>query len=222
MDITCKQCGKNFNGHKNRIVCSPSCRAYYVGFAGRKHEDPKKLRRSEAWQHADSILEKYQNGSTIQWLVREYKADKKTIRLILKEKGITQFRGRAGIPAWNKGKEIPSIQGKNSPHWKGGVTPLNMKVRRCAQYRNWRTEVFERDNWTCQMCGKRGGNLEADHYPIPFAEIMITLKSFREAKDSEKLWSISNARTLCVPCHNTTKKSSSNCSNNKVKRRLMQ
>lgn len=224
MEIICKHCNKPFEGTKNRIVCSSSCRAYYVGFAGRKHtlEQKKKLRHSSAWEKTNEILEKYQNGSAIMWLVREYKADKRTIKTILQEQGIKQFRGRAGIPAWNKGKEIPKIQGDKSPHWKGGVTPLNMRVRRCPKYRNWVKEILKRDDFICQFCGKRGGDLEVDHYPIQFAEIMISTKSFREAMESEQLWDIMNGRTLCVPCHNTTKTGSSVLSNNVVKPRLTQ
>jgi len=27
----------------------------------------------------------------------------------------------------------------------------------------WREKVFKRDNYTCQVCGKKGGYLIADH-----------------------------------------------------------
>jgi 5-methylcytosine-specific restriction endonuclease McrA len=56
----------------------------------------------------------------------------------------------------------------------------------------WRKSVFERDNHTCQECGKRGGYLEA-HHVKPFA-------FFPELR-----YELSNGQTMCRPCHNKTK-----------------
>lgn len=59
------------------------------------------------------------------------------------------------------------------------------------QYREWRSTVFERDNYTCQICGVRGGNLEADH-----------IKSY--AAHPELRYNVDNGRTLCKKCHKKT------------------
>ncbi len=75
--------------------------------------------------------------------------------------------------------------------WKGGITPINLKIRRSMEYRLWRTAVFERDNYTCVWCGERGGRLNADHIK-PFA-------LFPELR-----FAIDNGRTLCEDCHKTT------------------
>ena len=53
--------------------------------------------------------------------------------------------------------------GKEAPAWIDGRTPENHKVRTSIEYRAWRKAVFERDNYTCQECGQKGGDLEADH-----------------------------------------------------------
>jgi 5-methylcytosine-specific restriction endonuclease McrA len=82
--------------------------------------------------------------------------------------------------------------GKNNPSWKGGVTPENHLIRSSADYKNWRTKVFEKDNWTCQMCGKRGGRLEA-HHKFPFSK--FPRLRFKGA----------NGITLCERCHNEIK-----------------
>src|SRR3990167_4783732 len=70
----------------------------------------------------------------------------------------TQF---GNIPAWNKGKtakEDPRIlSGERNNKWKGGVTPENHKIRTSSEYKEWRTKVFQRDNYTCQGCGVKGG-----------------------------------------------------------------
>ena len=64
----------------------------------------------------------------------------------------------------------PERRGENSTYWKGGITPTMQAIRNSLDNRNWRTAVFERDDYTCQMCGERGGDLEADHYPKAFAQ----------------------------------------------------
>ena len=84
-----------------------------------------------------------------------------------------------------------SRKGENNWNWKGGITPINEKIRKSIQYKDWRTSVFGRDNWRCVWCGK-GGYVEADH-----------IKQF--AYYPELRFTIDNGRTLCKPCHNTTK-----------------
>jgi len=87
---------------------------------------------------------------------------------------------------------VKRITGKANPAWKGGVTPENHLIRSSAKYKNWRSKVFERGNWTCQMCGKRGGRLEA-HHKFPFSKFpRIRFK-------------IANGLTLCKKCHNRVK-----------------
>jgi 5-methylcytosine-specific restriction endonuclease McrA len=66
---------------------------------------------------------------------------------------------------------------------------LNLMSR--LEYKNWRKAVYTRDDYTCQMCGKRGGHLEADH-----------IKPWAFFPDLR--YDINNGRTLCRPCHVTT------------------
>lgn len=85
----------------------------------------------------------------------------------------------------------PPCGGKNSFGWKGGISKENYLLRRLARYKNWRKAVFERDNYTCQECSKRGGKLHAHH-----------IKSWE--KYPELRFIVSNGITLCVPCHKQT------------------
>src|SRR3990167_6427585 len=57
---------------------------------------------------------------------------------------------------------------QNNPNWKGGITPINHKIRSSLEYRLWRKSVFERDGYACIWCGQIGGQLHADHIK-PFA-----------------------------------------------------
>ena len=102
-----------------------------------------------------------------------------------------------------------SRRGKNNPNWKNGITPLTRQIRACFEYRQWRSDVFTRDDFTCQDCGVRGGNLEADHYTKQFSVIFHEnkIKDLQQALDCAEFWNINNGRTLCEKCHNKTKRS---------------
>lgn len=82
--------------------------------------------------------------------------------------------------------------GPNCNWWKGGVSAENRTARQnlsvTIDYTIWRRSVFERDNYTCQECGKKGGTLNADHIKpfILYPELRLE---------------VSNGRTLCVNCH---------------------
>ena len=56
------------------------------------------------------------------------------------------------------------------------------------EYRLWRTAVFERDKFTCQICHKIGGKIEADHIKPYLTHPELRLN-------------IDNGRVLCKPCH---------------------
>lgn len=82
--------------------------------------------------------------------------------------------------------------GENNHFWKGGINGENDTVRHRREYKNWRTLVYKRDNYTCQCCGKSGGRLNS-HHVYPFA-------------DYEDLrFDVDNGITLCEDCHDSTK-----------------
>lgn len=72
--------------------------------------------------------------------------------------------------------------------------PLNMEIRqsiegrRCAEYKAWRRQVFERDDYTCRECGKRSVQLNA-HHILPYAYF------------PDDRFRVDNGITLCVVCH---------------------
>jgi 5-methylcytosine-specific restriction endonuclease McrA len=81
--------------------------------------------------------------------------------------------------------------GANNANWKGGITPVNMKIRASEEYKAWRLAVFNRDEYTCVWCGQVGGKLHADH-----------IQPFSTHPDLRL--ELSNGRTLCIPCHMKT------------------
>jgi hypothetical protein len=89
-----------------------------------------------------------------------------------------------------RGKKYYGIGEKNH-NWKGGITPINEKIRRSVEYKLWRRAVFERDKYTCVICFTKGGDLQADHIK-PFAHY------------PKLRFELSNGRTLCKLCHRQT------------------
>lgn len=56
-------------------------------------------------------------------------------------------------------------RGSNHHAWRPDKSPSAYAnaVRRSAEYKDWRKAVYERDEHTCQICGRRGGKLHAHH-----------------------------------------------------------
>ena len=56
------------------------------------------------------------------------------------------------------------------------------------EYKQWRREIFQRDNYTCQGCDQRGDDLQVDH--------------IKPWKDYPELrFDMNNGQTLCKECH---------------------
>lgn len=132
---------------------------------------------------------------------------KKKIGLANKGREVSE-ETREKISKGNKGEKLPPISeetrrkrslaklGNKHPNWKGGITPINKRIRISMKYKTWRTSVFVRDKYTCVWCGARSAKnktviLEADHIK-PFAYY----PEFR--------FTTNNGRTLCKNCHRKT------------------
>jgi hypothetical protein len=103
-----------------------------------------------------------------------------------------------------------SHKGNKSWNWKGGITPLSVQIRSCFEYRLWRSDVFTRDNFTCVVCGQKGGYLEIDHYPKKLSVVIQEnhIQSLEQAISCQEFWNVNNGRTVCKGCHarKTTKR----------------
>ena len=77
-----------------------------------------------------------------------------------------------------------------NPRWIKDRSKLKSPRSR-AELKEWRRAVFQRDNYTCQICGHRGGRLNADH-----------IKAY--VRYPELRLDVNNGRTLCEACHRKT------------------
>lgn len=87
-----------------------------------------------------------------------------------------------------KGKKRLELAGAKNPNWKGGINPINDTIRKSLESQEWKWKVTKRDNYTCQVCGQKGGILNANH-----------IKKF--ADYPKMRFELNNGITLCRNCH---------------------
>ncbi len=102
----------------------------------------------------------------------------------------------------HRGNISKAISGEKCYKWRGGISLLTHRIRESFKNRQWISDVFSRDNFTCNICGTRGCYLHAHHIKsfnsiLQYYEI-ITLG---EALNCAELWNINNGITLCKECH---------------------
>jgi len=91
-------------------------------------------------------------------------------------------------------KQRAAKLGKRGPlsnRWDGGKTSESQRLRSSIEYRELRILVLKRDNYSCQICSKKGKSLEMDH-----------IKEW--CNYPELRFEASNCRTLCHVCHKQT------------------
>ncbi len=105
---------------------------------------------------------------------------------ILRNNGIRHSAFMSGRASPKRGMSFPEHGGKDHWNWQGGITPkVNVRVN-SPSWKKLRKEVYKRDDYTCQICGKRGGRILA-HHRIPY----------RISQDDR----MGNLITTCPHCH---------------------
>jgi len=159
----CDQCGKEYKFPPSRIKLSRFCsRECSMKGQGRKgfNLDKKEIRICEICGKEFSC----------------YKSNK--------AKRLCSMTCRAV----DRNKRYKYPEGKDSPFWQGGLTPIAKKNRRGKNYFKWRQAVLLRDGFKCVVCGFMGEHLNTHH--------IKGLKDFPELKCE-----VSNGVTLCESCH---------------------
>lgn len=160
----CKVCGKKFlviRARKDAIYCSRHC--YGIDKRGK----PPWNKGKPAWNKGKTSENKGKSYDDIYG----------------RERAIIERQKRSVA---QKGRIMPT--GENASNWKGGLSSENHKIRTSKGYRDFIKEIMRRDRFTCQRCGKNGGDLEVHHW-----------KSFKEYPKLR--FNFDNVSTLCEDCH---------------------
>ena len=159
------------------------------------------------YRNKEWLKDKREKGWSVQQMADAAGCGYSTIRTYLKKFGLQfdhlqNLLGVNGKPPWNKGLKGYKINrivteeqkqkirearsGEKSNFWKGGVSSERQKIAR------WTTQVapkvHKKFDYTCQMCGKRGGKLHAHHIK-PVVEY------------PELAYEFENLTSLCEECH---------------------
>jgi len=140
------------------------------------------------WQklHPSGFKKGHKSGMTGK---KQSEKQKKIVSLVNKghkcypgsEKGWFK-KGEQGSHRFSKG-HIP---------WNAGTsTNPDHSLRMTPKYKEWRLKVFKKDDYTCQICFKRGGQLIA-HHKKPYALY------------PELRLEVSNGQTMHKDCHRKT------------------
>lgn len=167
--IKCKTCNKEVQKRRDKVgkYCSHEC--YW---AGKKNSIPWNKGISGIVKASDETKRKM----SVSGLGR------------VRPKSVGENISKAKI-----GKPRLDMRGSNHRNWIKDRTKAleKMRVRSSFEWRQWRRSVFERDDYTCKECGKRGCYIES-HHIIPVR------------KNESLLFTIKNGITLCRPCHKKT------------------
>lgn len=208
MDIKCLQCSKKIYGvTKRRKFCSQKCadsRRYVIRpqkgkwlkcvYCGKKVRTPPwRLRFKRRFCNREHQLLSYKKEAFNKNCII---CDKKFYCQPCQIK----YRNRQTCSIKCRSK-LKTLRAKEN-RIKNGFTQhqIDRSVRYSKEAQDWRKAIFERDNYTCQICRARNGKgkdvyLEADHIK-PFAYF------------PKLRFVLSNGRTLCRKCHDKTKMSS--------------
>lgn len=182
----CEHCGKSFykkSSHSRKKwvtmrFCSKSCAK--IGHSGWNKGIPLSEERK---QHLSNVL-KGRTCNTGRTHFKKGNSDGLKTRF---KKGQTSY--------W-KGKKNPYFTGPNNPKWKGGVTAEHLKIRWSVRMKNFRNEIFKRDNYTCKNCGRKRKPKDRVVLNIHHIKSFAIYDELRFDKD--------NAITLCTECHKKT------------------
>lgn len=134
----------------------------------------------------------------------------------IKEKISKSLKGNVpwnkGLKNWRKGYEHSEetkrkIGEGNTKRPEERISKSHDLLRKEKKYKGWQSDIFKRDNWTCQNCGRRskaGGRIELNaHHVIEFAQILKenNIKTIKQAYQCKELWNLENGVTLCDECH---------------------
>lgn len=192
---SCKRCGKLFSKSfhysykqwEKQEYCSRVCSAINTHPIGRKvgkYKTRCDIGKKGGKLNLTDLQRKEKKERTEKlWKIDEYRQ-----KNIISHIGIKQSKQTIE-------KRVSNFRDK-SPLWKGGVTPINEKIRKSWKYKIWRKSIFEKYNYTCQVCAARNGQgktviLHAHH-----------IKSFPNYTNLR--FETDNGYLLCKDCHKKT------------------
>lgn len=211
VQVACDQCGSVFErtpcvvAANERNFCSKACYAHWRAEAGTEHPDYNRV-EVECAHCGRSFLQYPSRVKDVNYCTPECwaKSKVKRVEVICAECGATLWRTPSRIAKGEldfcdntcRGKwQSVARAGENSSNWQGGHERYYGP--------NWsprRREVRERDEDTCQWCGRKQGEgmRLAVHHIVPFVDFGYVPGENENYEEANRL---SNLILLCNACH---------------------
>ena len=179
----CKQCNREFKLQRiEQLFCGRKCSG--ISRIGFKHTD--KAKEQNRLKHLGKIVwnkgrsSPETSGEKNSFFGKKHSEETRAIMKLKRANQITteatkqkMSNSHKGINTWAKGKKKSleerikrsesQPKGKNHHWWKGGITAQSAKDRTSFELKYWKKACMERDNFTCQKTGIRGGVLNVHH-----------------------------------------------------------
>ena len=213
VELICDYCGKIFKQQwqtyrvlKNKTLQSDCCQECLQTKAkeaiGKKYGGYKEMHDAYDDKRSETNIRKYGSANVfgnkdIQTKIQNTNIKKYGAKCCMQSKDIQEKARITCLQKYGVNHYVELFRGKhikeNSPNWKGGCQ-TGRDGYESYEYAQWRKAVFDRDLYTCQMCGARNGNgrrvkLCAHH-----------ILNWRDNED--KRYDVSNGIVLCEQCHN--------------------
>lgn len=185
INLICDNCGKRFEKYKNKISTNNFCsRDCYLIFHA-KDVQQYVCETCGATFKGD----KYNaNRFCSRKCYEEYHQIKNKTRVCPTCKQSFTAKSSEDIycswECYNKDRHMPNKE--KHWNWQGGIS-ITQDKKDSVEYKKWRQQVYERDNYKCTKCGNKN-NLNAHH-----------IKSWKH--HPELRYDINNGITLCEECH---------------------
>jgi hypothetical protein len=219
----CPVCHKEFEvkpSHSElRVCCSRRCYSKLMSerskgennpFYGRQHKQLSKDLVSAANTGRPQSEETRRRRSethkliphTKEWTENQGKALKG--REITWADKISESRVGYKVPLNERQARSEFSRGSSNPAYLHGLSPVQLSVRKSMRYRDWRTAVYTRDNFTDQITGEPINGRGNAHHREPFSKIWEDnkIKTFEDAMKCDALWNIDNGVTMKNKTHN--------------------
>lgn len=219
-ELICENCGGTYQEYPSKAersrFCSKECSAEHMrkiktgkrnpmyGVTGKDHPQWKGAKVNKECKNCGDRFESYESDERVfcskdcmyAWLKEEYKKgvkfqETKRVELECPECGL-DFEVKESQKERRKYCSMECYAQSMKKDYTDDYNKWRKIQESRQEYKEWRIEVFGRDNYTCRICGNEE-KLECHH--------IIPMRKLWDEENTEFVTDVNNGITLCKDCH---------------------